>query len=155
MDTLNASPALLAEIVRITDQVPNLRIVIDHLPQMTPPTEPAARASYDASMESLRTRPHVYTKLSAVLRKVNGTIPTDLEFYKPRLDEIVDVFGFDRVLYGSNWPDSDKWLPVPVEFGIVHEYMMGKGRKAAEKFFWRNSVDAYKWVKRNGSQRQA
>lgn len=154
MDTLNANAALLAEIVRITDQVPNLRIIIDHLPQMTPPSEPTARASYDASMKSLRERPKVYTKMSAVLRKVNGTIPTDLAFYKPRLDEIVDVFGYDRVLYGSNWPDSDKWLPVPEEFGLVHEYFMGKGQKAAEKFFWRNSVDAYKWVKRNASQRR-
>ena len=28
----------------------------------------------------------------------------------------------------------------------------GKGRAAAEKYFWKNSVQAYRWVKRDASQ---
>jgi predicted TIM-barrel fold metal-dependent hydrolase len=91
-------------------------------------------------------------KVSEVLRRVDGQIPTDTAYYRPRLDEILDVFGIDRVLYGSDWPNGDQWLPVPVGFKIVQEYFTGKGQEAAEKYFWRNSIRAYKWVKRNGSQ---
>ena len=155
LDTANPSVSLLADVVRVSDKVPNLRIVIDHLPQMVPPTEPAARASYDASMKAFRDRPQIFVKVSEVLRRVNGTIPTDTEYYRPRIDEIVDVFGMDRVLYGSDWPNGDQWLPVPVGFKIVHEYFTGKGQEAAEKYFWRNSVKAYKWVKRTPRQVQA
>lgn len=155
MDTANPSVSLLADVVRVSDRVPNLRIVIDHLPQMAPPTETKARASYDASMKAYRDRPQIYTKVSEVLRRVDGNIPVDTAFYRPRIDEILDVFGIDRVLYGSDWPNGDQWLPVPVGFKIVHEYFTGKGQEAAEKYFWRNSVKAYKWVKRNASQRQA
>jgi hypothetical protein len=32
---------------------------------------------------------------------------------------------------------------------------MAMGRPTAEKYFWRNSVRCYKWVKRTDSQRQA
>ena len=63
-------------------------------------------------------------------------------------------FGMDRVLYGSDWPNGDQWRPVPVGFKIVKEYFMGKGKEAAEKYFWRNSVKCYKWVKRTAAQKQ-
>jgi predicted TIM-barrel fold metal-dependent hydrolase len=155
MDTANPSVSLLEGVVRVSDRVPNLRLVIDHLPQMLRPTEAAAQASYDASMKAIRGRPQIYVKVSEVLRRVDDKIPTDLAFYRPRIDEVLDVFGIDRVLYGSDWPNGDQWLPVPVGFKIVHEYFMAKGQAAAEKYFWRNSTKAYKWVKRTASQRQA
>jgi predicted TIM-barrel fold metal-dependent hydrolase len=122
---------------------------------MVPPADGAARVSYDASMKAFRDRPQIFVKVSEVLRRVDGTIPTDTAYYRPRLDEIVDVFGMDRVLYGSDWPNGDQWLPVPVGFKIVQEYFTGKGQEAAEKYFWRNSEKAYKWVGRNGRQRLA
>jgi len=152
MDTANPSVALLADVVRASDRVPNLRIVIDHLPQMVPPTGGSDRASYEASMKAFRERPQIYVKVSEVLRRVDGKIPTDLPFYRARIDEIVDIFGFDRVLYGSDWPNSDNWLPVPVGFKIVDEYFRAKGREAAEKYFWRNSVTCYQWQKRTAAQ---
>ena len=155
MDTANPSVSLLAGVVRVSDRVPNLRLVIDHLPQMLRPTESVAQASYDASMKAIRGRPQIYVKVSEVLRRVDDKIPTDLAFYRPRIDEVLDVFGMDRVLYGSDWPNGDLWLPVPVGFKIVHEYFMAKGRVAAEKYFWRNSTKAYKWVNRTASQPQA
>jgi len=155
LDTANPSVALLADVVRVSDRVPDLRVVIDHLPQMLRPTESVAQASYDASMKAFRDRSRIYVKVSEVLRRVDGKIPVDLEFYRPRLDEILDVFGIDRVLYGSDWPNGDQWLPVPVGFKIVQEYFLGQGQAAAEKYFWRNSIKAYKWVKRTASQPQA
>ena len=155
MDTANPSVSLLEGVVRVSDKVPVLRLVIDHLPQMLRPTESVAQASYDASMKAIRGRPQIYVKVSEVLRRVDDKIPVDLNFYRSRIDEVLDVFGIDRVLYGSDWPNGDQWLPVPVGFKIVQEYFMAKGQAAAEKYFWRNSTKAYKWVKRNASQRQA
>jgi L-fuconolactonase len=146
---------LLADVVRVSDRVPNLRVVIDHLPQMVPPTEPTARASYDASMQAFRDPPRIFVKVSEVLRRVDDKIPTDTAYYRARLDEILDVFGIDRVLYGSDWPNGNQWLPVPVGFKIVQEYFTGRGQEAAEKYFFRNSIKAYKWVKRNAAQLQA
>jgi predicted TIM-barrel fold metal-dependent hydrolase len=79
-------------------------------------------------------------------------VPEDLAFYRDRLDAIFHLFGEDRVLYGSDWPNSDNWAPYPAVFHVVHEYFTGKGRAIAEKYFWKNSVAAYRWVKRTPAQ---
>jgi predicted TIM-barrel fold metal-dependent hydrolase len=155
LDTANPDPALSTDLVRLTDQVPNLRIVIDHLLRVEPPTEPAAVRAYQADMRELGKRPQVYVKGSGVLRRVNGRIPDDLDFYRPRLDELWDIFGQDRLIYGSDWPNSDLWGSYPQGLRIVREYFTGKGQAAAEKFFWKNSIKAYRWVKRDAGQPQA
>ena len=154
LDTANPRPALI-EALRVTDKVPNLRIVIDHLPQLDPPVESAALKQYESNLRELARRPQVYVKISEVLRRVNGRVPTDLDFYRPRLDYLFDIFGEDRLLFGSDWPNADNWAPFETGLGIVREYFTGKGRAAAEKYFWKNSISAYQWIRREPSQPQA
>jgi predicted TIM-barrel fold metal-dependent hydrolase len=141
--------------VRVTDQVPNLRIVIDHLPQLDPPAESPALKQYEANLRELAKRPQVYVKISEVLRRVNGQVPSDLSFYRPRLDQLWDIFGEDRLLFGSDWPNADIWAPFETGLRVVREYFAGKGHAAAEKYFWKNSVAAYRWIRRELSQPQA
>ena len=154
LDTANQNPSLIADTVRLTDQVPNLRVVIDHLPQLTPPSEAAALSAYRASLAELGKRPQVFVKISEVLRRVDGKVPTDLNFYRSRLDELYGVFGENRVLFGSDWPNSDQWAEYPQVLSIVREYFTAKGQAIAEKYFWKNSVAAYRWVKRAANQPQ-
>jgi predicted TIM-barrel fold metal-dependent hydrolase len=141
LDTANQTPELIAATLRTSDAVPNLRIVIDHLPQLA---EPA-----DANLRELGKRPQVYAKVSEVLQRVNGRVPLDLAEYKPKLDEIFGIFGEDRVLYGSDWPNCDNWAPFGAGFGIVREYFMAKGTAVAEKYFRTNSAKAYRWQNRS------
>ena len=140
LDTANQTPELIAAALHVTDRVPNLRLVIDHLAQFTP------RA--DANLRELAKRPQVYVKLSEVLRKVDGRVPAELNFYRSKLDELFGIFGEDRVLFGSDWPNSDNWAPYDRVFGIVREYFMAKGLAVAEKYFRTNSLAAYRWKKR-------
>jgi len=152
LDTANQDPTLIAALVRLTEKVPNLRAVVDHLAQMEPPVQPAARAQLRADLRELATRPQVFVKLSEVLRRVDGRVPADVDFYRPRMDEIWDIFGEDRIMYGSDWPNSDRWAPYPQVLNIVRQYVTAKGPAAAEKFFWKNSIRAYHWVKRAANQ---
>ncbi len=134
------------------DQVPGLRVVIDHLPQMEPPAESQARSLVRANLRELGTRPQVYVKVSEVLRRAGGQVPYTSSFYRDRLDELWEIFGPDRLMFGSDWPHSDHWGAYPQVLKIVREYFRSKGRAAAEKFFWKNSITAYRWVKREKSQ---
>jgi L-fuconolactonase len=152
LDTANPTAPLIADLVRLTDRVPNLRLVIDHLLRIDLPTDAAALRAYHADLRELGKRPQVYVKGSGVLRRVDGRVPDDLNFYRPRLDELWEIFGQDRLIYGSDWPNSDLWAPYPQALKIVREYFTGKGQAAAEKFFWKNSIAAYRWVKRDASQ---
>jgi len=155
LDTANPRPALIADMLRVTDKVPNLRVVIDHLPQLDPPSESPAREQYERDLRELAKRPQVYVKISEVLRRVNGEVPTDLNFYRPRLDQLFGIFGEDRLVYGSDWPNADLWAPFETGLRLVREYFAGKGHAAAEKYFWKNSVAAYRWIHRDPSQPKA
>ena len=75
LDSANPDPALISALVRLTDKIPNLRVVLDHLPHLDPPTEPMARRQLQADLRELAARPQVYVKLSEVLRRVDGSSP--------------------------------------------------------------------------------
>jgi predicted TIM-barrel fold metal-dependent hydrolase len=146
MDTVATNPRVLADLVRLSDQIPELRIVVDHLPQIEPPTD---------VLRELARRPQVMFKISAVLRRVDSQVPTDPAFYKPRLDTIWDIFGEDRLMFGSDWPNSDNWGSYDQVFAIVRDYLAGKTGEAREKVFWRNSLRAYRWIHRHSAQPKA
>jgi predicted TIM-barrel fold metal-dependent hydrolase len=152
MDTANPDPPLIADLLRLTERVPNLRLVVDHLPKLEVPKDAAARKAYEKDLTELAKRPLSYSKVSAVLRTVDGKVPTDLAFYKDRLDFLFGAFGEDRVVYGSDWPNSDLTAEYPAVFKIVSDYFATKTPAQREKYFWRNSVKAYRWKKRDGSQ---
>ncbi len=154
MDTANPRLSLLQAIVRATDQVPTLRVVLDHLPALPQPETAADRATLETVLRELGARPQIFVKLSAIIHNVNGTISTDLSSYKAWLDRLMDVFGEDRVVFGSDWPNSDGVAPVDQVFAMAKAYFATRTRAAAEKYFWKNSIAAYKWIRRDPMQPQ-
>ncbi len=152
MDSANPTVALLEDLVQVGDKVPNLKIVVDHLPKIVIPSDAAGRKAYDAALKTLASRPNVYVKVSAVLGKIGDKIPYDLAPYKPKLDALYETFGPDRLLYGSDWPNSEPLGNYAQVLKVVRDYFEAKGPEVAEKYFWKNSVAAYKWVKREKGQ---
>ncbi len=150
LDTANPQMALLESMLKISDKVPSLRIVLDHLPNFEP--TPEERPAYAAALKEFAKRPQIYVKLSAILRQVDGRVSTDVNSYRDKLDLLVATFGDDRILFGSDWPNSDGVAPVDQVFTIAKAYFATKPRAVAEKYFWRNSIAAYKWVKREAAQ---
>ena len=97
-------------------------------------------------------RPQIYVKLSAILRRVDGKVSTDLSSYRDTLDLLVGTFGEDRILFGSDWPNSDGVAPIEQVFQIAKDYFATTPHAVAEKYFWKNSIAAYKWIKREPAQ---
>lgn len=120
LDILGAA-SVLEDVLRLADRLPGLRIVMDHMP-FDWPAEPAARAGARAAMRELGRRPQVYAKVSGVLRRINGTVPGNVDFYRPALDELWRAFGPERLLYGSNWPVSESLAPYETALAIVRDY---------------------------------
>jgi L-fuconolactonase len=152
LDTANPDAHLIAAIVGVAERVPDLRIVIDHLPHAPIPTEADERDQYWANLKLLASSPRVFVKLSEVPVRANGKLVTDQQQYRASLDEIWDVFGEDRIMFGSDWPNSDHVATYAQTYSIVRGYMAKKSAAAHEKFYWKNSVAAYKWQKRRQDQ---
>jgi L-fuconolactonase len=128
--------------------VPQLRIVIDHLPSMKVPADPK---EYWRLLHELAGNKNIYVKLSEVeaLRSELGAGPG---FYKETLDGLWNVFGEDHVLYASDWPNSDHHATYLKTITILRDYAATKSRSAQEKFFAKNSLAAYRWHSRDAAQ---
>jgi L-fuconolactonase len=152
LDSANPDVTLIEAIVRVTDAVPDLRVVVDHLPGLQLPENRAAREAYDRNLQVLGERPQVYVKISQVLQRWAGPPSLDLNQHRQTLDHLWSVFGEDRLLFGSDWPNSDPHATYAEVLSVVRQYFGEKGRAAEEKYFWKNSLAAYRWVKRAASQ---
>ena len=149
-----AAPEIL---VKMLDKVPSLRVVMDHLPNVRFPDR-AAKDTYLTHLRELGTRPQVYIKLSEVVRKWGRQgVDPNVNAYRDWLDELWSIFGEDRVMFGSDWPQSERleFNSYPNVFGVARAYARSKGPSAMEKVFWKNSLKPYRWVQRLPSQRQA
>ena len=128
-------------------------MVIDHLPQMEPPKEAAgARARTRPICANWASGRRSTSRCRRCCAAWTAEFPRIRRSTAPGWIELWDIFGEDRLLYGSDWPNSDQWAAYPKGLRVVREYFMSKGPAAAEKYFWKNSVAAYRWVKRDAGQ---
>ena len=139
---------------RLTKVLPKLRIVIDHLAGVTVDGK-APPAGWVAKMKALARRRNVYCKLSGLVEGTglnDGTAPREVEFYRPVLDAMWQMFGAKRLIYASNWPVSELYAPLATVQGIVEDYVRSRDDRAREQVFSLSGKAAYRWGNRHKSQ---
>lgn len=147
---VNGGPDMPADVARLAERLPELRIVINHMANV----EIDGRTPPDAWLQGMAAaakHPHVYCKISALLEEAarNGReAPADVEFYRPALDAVWSLFGDDRVIFGSNWPVCERAGGFAKTHQVIEAFMRSKSRAVQEKFFSKNALAAYKWIKR-------
>ena len=101
-DVVAVFPNHLKHVPALAEQVPELKLVIDHLAK--PPLDEADRVVWREQMAAAAESPNVYAKLSGL-----NTVTPDFENWtyediKPHIDFAIEQFGFDRLMFGSDWP---------------------------------------------------
>jgi L-fucono-1,5-lactonase len=152
LETANPDPVLLTAVPDVSDRVPDLRVVIDHLPHAVPPTDVRDRANYEVKLLELSRRPTVFEKGSEIVRQTGSQVNLDAGFYKAVLDQLWDLFGEDRIFFRSDWPNSDTLANYDETFGIAESYIATRNPSAQVKFFWKNSIVVYNWRSRTSAQ---
>lgn len=152
LDTANPSMGLMQANVLLADAIPNLRIIMDHLPSFDP--TPEGQKAYEEVVKEMADRPNIVVKLSEVYhpRLSDNVIVKDYEPLRARLEYLFGMFGEDRVIFGSDYPNSYGVATIPEEVGLVKRFFSTKSRTAQEKYFWKNSARVYKWTKRADNQ---
>ena len=145
---LLASPEALPSVAALAAEIPELRIVINHVAGV-PIDGKAPDARWVEGMQMAAAHPRVYCKVSGLVESTKDKpSPTDVAYYAPTVDVLWAAFGADRLVYGSNWPVSERFADYATVQRIVSQYFNAKGVVAAEKYFWRNALAAYKWLDR-------
>lgn len=153
LDTANPTLELMQANVLLADAIPNLRIIMDHLPAFDP--TPENRSRYESLVRQMAERPNVFVKLTEVYHPhmvyegvKDGKVVKNYDLLRPRIEYLYDAFGEDRCLFGTDYPNSYGVATIPQEVELMKRFFATKSREQAEKFFWKNSAKVYKWVKR-------
>ncbi|MBS0202599.1 MAG: amidohydrolase family protein [Planctomycetes bacterium] len=144
---INGGPELLPLVDQLATKLPDLRIVINHLANVKI-DGPHLNAEWQAGMQAAARHKQVFLKVSALVESAardGRTAPKDPQYYFPILESVWQTWGEDRLIYGSNWPVSDRAGDYATVLKIVSEFFQSKGRAATEKFFAKNAKAAYRW----------
>jgi len=141
LDSANPDPRLIKGLLQLSDALPELRIIIDHLPNASVP--PGEEAAYHDDLLRLSQRPNVFAKLAEIPQLGADGLILDVGFYNDRLAVLWEAFGEDRCFFGSDWPNSNSLADFSTTLGLVKACVAHKSEAAQAKFFLHNAVHAY------------
>jgi predicted TIM-barrel fold metal-dependent hydrolase len=144
LDTANPSMNLMQANVLLADAIPNLRIIMDHLPSFDP--TPENQKDYEEVVKEMADHPNIFVKLTEVYhpRLSDNVVVRDYEPLRSGLEYLYGAFGEDRVLFGTDYPNSYGVATIAKEVALMKQFFSTKSRESAEKYFWKNAVSVYK-----------
>ncbi len=157
MQVYTGSPRSLAGLFKIAEHVPKLRIVVQHIGGMPIDGKPINK-TWEEIFRKMAAYPQIYMKVSGLMERattrVEGERATELlSYYRATLDGLWEIFGEDRLIYGSNWPACEHAGDfIANGLRIVVPYFAERGEEVYAKYFWKNSKKVYKWEPRLRSQ---
>jgi len=142
---VHSPPSWAGAADRLVKQVPDLRLVINHVVNARVDGEPPSD-DWRRLVDRLASHSRIYMKVSGLVegtRRNKGDAPEDPAVYRPVLDALWNAFGPDRLLYASNWPVCGRFAPLGRVQAIATAYFAEKGQAALDKVFWKNARTVY------------
>jgi L-fuconolactonase len=97
-------PNHLKYVPLLVQRVPGLKIVIDHLAK--PPIKDKQMSPWSDQMKAAAQSPNVYAKVSGLNTATADPVNWTAADLKPYIDFVIETFGADRLMFGSDWPVS-------------------------------------------------
>ncbi len=133
-------PQHLSAALQLVAQFPQQRFVVDHVAK--PYIKDGKIDEWKAGMEKLAQHNNVYCKISGMVTEADWKNWT-ADDLRPYIDGVVNSFGIDRIMYGSDWPvclvasSYKRWLQT------VKDYFASYSAEEQEKVFSSNAMKFY------------
>ncbi|MCH7740310.1 MAG: amidohydrolase family protein [Chloroflexi bacterium] len=96
-------PQHLRYIPQLLAEVPGLRTVIDHIAK--PLIAEGVMEPWAAEMAEIASNPSVFCKFSGMVTEADHE-NWSVDDLRPYAEQVVGMFGYDRLMFGSDWPVS-------------------------------------------------
>jgi L-fuconolactonase len=124
------TPNQLAAANTFVKKFPNQKFILDHLakPEISKPIS----ETWIKEIESLAEHPNTYCKLSGMVTETQN-FQSEKKDFTPFMEVIINSFGSDRVLFGSDWPvcllatEYEKVLKIVTDF--IEKYVPSEKNK--------------------------
>lgn len=135
-------PRHLSFVLETLNRIPQLRATIDHL------AKPEIRARklepWRDWIAQAAQHPGLYCKISGIVTEADHRSWT-IEDLRPYVEHVVECFGFDRLMFGSDWPVCLQAASYDQVIAAVKQILSQKLDESAErKLFGENAVRFYK-----------
>ena len=133
-------PHHLPAVLQLVKQFPDQPFVIDHLAK--PYIKKGLIAEWEKDMAALASHPNVHCKISGMVTEADmrNWKPADCT---PYLDAVTEIFGINRLLYGSDWPVCLAAGSYTAVMDIVKNYFAVFTVNEQQLFFGRNASAFY------------
>jgi len=101
-DVVSVLPSELRHVPTLSERHPDLRMVIDHLSK--PPIGLDNWEPWRTLMRQAAENPNVFAKVSGLYPATGSLGAWDADTVRPFVHEALEVFGADRLMFGSDWP---------------------------------------------------
>lgn len=119
---------------------PQQRFVIDHIAK--PNIRRHDMPQWKKHINEIAANDNVYCKVSGMVTEAGWHSHTYLNFV-PYLDVIVEAFGIDRIMFGSDWPVCLLSATYKEVLGIVQQYFSTFSTVEQQLFFGGNAISFY------------
>ena len=139
-DVIGVLPRHLEHALGLADELPELRLVVDHLG--TPPvgSEPGEWARL---IDELGRRPNVFVKLSG-LTTLGASGRATVADLRPFVDRALAAFGPSRTLYGGDWPVSTLATPYAETIAVARDLVAALSPAERDDVFGGAASRAYR-----------
>ncbi|MCF7754751.1 amidohydrolase family protein [Paenibacillus xylanexedens] len=106
--------------VELVKTFPEQRFVLDHLAK--PDIKSGILSPWKEALESLAAQPNAYCKLSGMVTEADWAnwTPSDFTAY---LNIVIEAFGAERLMFGSDWPVCNVSAPYSEVFGLINSHI--------------------------------
>jgi L-fuconolactonase len=121
--------------------LPHLTFVLDHLAK--PPVASGEREPWAGLVRTLAAEPNVYCKLSGLVTEADPRAWRVADL-RPYAETVLDAFGPDRVMFGSDWPVCLTAAPYGRVVAVAEELTAGLSAAERAAVFAGTAARAYR-----------
>ncbi|WP_438479019.1 amidohydrolase family protein [Oleiharenicola lentus] len=131
----------LANTLKFVRQCPEVKFVMDHIAK--PDIKAGKLDPWRAEMRELARLPNVWCKLSGLVTEADHAkwTPADLQ---PYIDHVVACFGFERIIFGGDWPVSTQATDYPRWVNTLDAALTGASPDELKKLYVTNAEAFYR-----------
>jgi L-fuconolactonase len=133
--------AQLASVSELVRRCPGTSFILDHA------GKPDLRAnlldSWRSNIRELSSLPNVVCKVSGLVTEA-GTASRELERFVPIVGQLLEAFGPQRLLFGSDWPVVKLAVPYPLWLGMAKKLLAHLSASEQALIFNANAARVYR-----------
>lgn len=123
----------------LVDACPDTRFILDHCG--IPDIASGDLDAWRASLRELSRRPHLACKISGIVAYAAGDITADT--LRPVVEHTIECFGWDRVVWGSDWPVCNLTRDLRTWTRLLDEILAGSSQDELARLYQRNARTVY------------